>query len=710
MEEEDGLGALGGAAMVAAREKKRDEYKSKKHESTTRDTYDGYVLRWLDYMVETKPDAIVPRVRDGLAAIPIPNPNSRRAVKARKEFVSQCIKAVRKDRLDETGMLVFDQIKEDDVVLWMTGFRGRNDSTPHTSSFGSAQSALADLWKRHGLTLPDTFYAGIKDIQQGAAKTRAEEKVQGKVPMEEGKAAIPGHMYLELISVLLKSTNDTFAWVFSVMAWNLMCRVSNVGNIRGAHLKWDGDALLIHLVKHKADQEGTRTDPKHCYANPFNPTACIVTALGVYFAILGYPRAVTELVFDGNRQQDRFIEALRRALEASPDLLAKLNELGITVEDIASHSFRKGSRSYCQGGTTASPSSPSLLLRGGWAFEGMDGKYVRYEAAADQYIGRLVAMLDIHSPDFAALFPHFDVVDGLVLAAVQRCFPGAPEAMNGVLVPCLASLVYHCNWFRNNLPNDHLLFQTIPFTQGILQNLSGRVALSWPDDKISPTGIPPFVSTNARLQKVEQALQDLPGRVRAEMAAEFEARAFDSGTITRTVMEDMLAGTFARFAASLNPPPADTHPTANEANDPDFHMWSVNGVLRRVPEEFTFSTKLSSQSLFHLYCRGDLEAHIGPYRKLESVDFVDRKQKKRLSDVRTLMGAVEGSLKKRGLWKDRPTIEEVNEMWEEGQETISVDPMTGNGRKRRIHQMSWTSQLKLFRKKQHVASEDDDDE
>ena len=165
------------------------------------------------------------------------------------------------------------------------------------------------------------------EIQKGAKRVRAQGKSDGLVPMEEGKAAIPGHLYLELVDHLMRSLDDVFAWVFAVCSWNLMCRVNNVADLRAAHLSWVGDSLLLALVRHKADQEGERTDPKHCYANPANPSACIVTAMGVFFAVYGVPTAPNEPVFPGNRQHDRFVEAIRRALDASPALQVKLKQL-----------------------------------------------------------------------------------------------------------------------------------------------------------------------------------------------------------------------------------------------------------------------------------------------------------------------------------------------------------------------------------------------
>jgi hypothetical protein len=283
--------------------------------------------------------------------------------------------------------------------------------------------------------------------------------------MEEGKAAIPGHLYLELMEELMRR-NDLFISVFSVCSWCLMCRVSNVADLRGAHLSWIGDSLLLSIVRHKADKEGERTDAKHCYANPFNPSACVITAIAAFFSVFGVPKNAHDAVFEGDRQHDRFVESLRRVLNACPMLKAKFQQLGITEEDIAAHSFRKGARSYAQGGTTSGPSTPSVHLRGGWALEGwnfvllfffvcfllytgMDKKYVRYEAAADQFIGRILSMLNVNSPDFAVLAPHFDCIDSDVLQAVTCCFPNAAPNLNAVLVHCLASLIFHQDYFSS---------------------------------------------------------------------------------------------------------------------------------------------------------------------------------------------------------------------------------------------------------------------
>jgi hypothetical protein len=604
-------------------------------------------------------------------------------------------------------------VTEDVVLQWLSEFKGKKGSMPSKSVYGTAQSALGNLFRQHGVTMPDDIMSGVGEVKKGAQRARAQEKVEGLVPIEEGKAAIPGHLYLELVEALLKSGTDVFCHTFAVCAWVLMCRVSNVAELRGAHFKWENDSIVISLVKHKADQGGERTDPKHCYANPFKPYACVVTSLGIYFAIYGPPKSVRDLVFEGNRQHDRFVEAVRRVLESNVRMKQEMERLGIKVEDIAAHSFRKGGRSYAQGGTTGGPSTPSILLRGLWALEGMDKKYVRYEAAADQFIGRILAMLDISSPDFAGLCPHFDAVDDAVLAASRQCFPGAPVELESVLLNCLACLVYHRDYLRANLPRTHALFRSAAFAQGVVESLAGRVSLSFPFDKITPSGIPPHVSIQQGQRELMEMIQKLPDLVRQAIKAEFEQRAIDSGSITRDTLEQMFEGLMVRVQAAISPqqppqqpPPAPVVPANN------FQMWNVDGVMRRVPEDFKFDTLLSARTLFQLYCLGDQNTHIGPYRRLEPNDFVNGNTQRRLSDMFALMRPVETALRQQNRWENHPTLEQVNGMWDAAGDVIEVEDRTDKGRKRRIKQLAWTTHLGQYRKraKNGGAGGDDDDE
>lgn len=634
--------------------------------------------------------------------------------KSRYNWVKERAISVKKEQ-KETWILEADQLDSNMIDAWLAGFKARDGvSMPSRSVYGTAMSALKDLYRQQGGVFPDAISQSAKAYEKGARKMRAEQRAQGDLPAQEGKAHVTADLYQNLARVLLKS-GDVFLLAFVVLSWNLMVRVSNVADLRGSSLAFSNDSISICYVKHKADQTGDRTDPKHCYANPFNPSVCIVTALGLYFACYSPPKTKKDTVFQGTRQEDRFVKGLRAVLEKHPDLKKALEDRGLDVEDIAAHSFRKGGRSYLAGGTTMGPPTPSALLRGGWSLEGIDGKYVRYEHAGDQWIGRLLAMLDFLSADFAILPPHFNVVDDDVYEATNLVFPGAAVEIRGVLVMCLASLVYHREYFRANLEKDHPIFKTVLFTQGIADRLGARVALKFENDLMTPTGVPPLTKILGQVERLSAQTANLPEVLRTAIHDEFEQRQFDAGNITRDAVQGMMDALTTRLIAAVSLS-SGAQPGAELAQEVPHdhlrfpgHWWG--GKRHPVPEGFVLDTKVTAPKLFQLYVLGDQSTNIEPYRFITANDVLGKQAKARVSDMQALMLPVVESLKKQNKWFPKPTVAEANMMWESGNAAIVCAETTPNKRKRRNKELAWTTVLNNMRKKQradHEAESDDE--
>ena len=55
-----------------------------------------------------------------------------------------------------------------------------------------------------------------------------------------------------------------------------------------------------------------------------------------------------------------------------------------------------------------------ICLRVGWSMGSVKEKYIHYEKAGDQYVGRVVSGLNVNSADFAVSPPYFNfpLVDG----------------------------------------------------------------------------------------------------------------------------------------------------------------------------------------------------------------------------------------------------------------------------------------------------------
>jgi len=116
--------------------------------------------------------------------------------------------------------------------------------------------------------------------------------------------------------------------------------------------------------------------------------------------------------------------------------------------DIGTHLNRKGAASYAAGlhfsgaggrnvllftlslvgGTTASPPQTAISIRLDHSLGGVKGIYIKYEAAADQYLGRVVAGLPVCLPEFGVLPPHFlDENAEVVKEVISACFPRSAQ-------------------------------------------------------------------------------------------------------------------------------------------------------------------------------------------------------------------------------------------------------------------------------------------
>ena len=122
----------------------------------------------------------------------------------------------------------------------------------------------------------------------------------------------------------------------------------------------------------------------------------------------------------------------------------------------------------------------NVYLRAGWTLGNVVDRYVMGGAAGDQRVGRVVCGNPTTSIRFAALPPRFrsEDMEELVQAGLSTVFPHydeLPETFKGVVPYLVASVVYHQDWMRGNLPQDHPIFSSPVFTRPI-DELDGQVS------------------------------------------------------------------------------------------------------------------------------------------------------------------------------------------------------------------------------------------
>ena len=184
-----------------------------------------------------------------------------------------------------------------------------------------------------------------------------------------------------------------------------MCRSNNTTTIHLHHLEWRNDSLAIYFAHMKNDQTGSRKrDPRHIYANPIDHEVCPILALGMYLNVYApSPNEKKTELFPGSSQYSRFAKHFDAFLGKHAELFQQ--EFGVNVKNIGVHSIRKGAATFISSGNTCAPPQVATNIRTGWTMGAIQDTYLRYEAAGDQYVGRVASGLPLCSPKFAALPP-----------------------------------------------------------------------------------------------------------------------------------------------------------------------------------------------------------------------------------------------------------------------------------------------------------------
>lgn len=177
------------------------------------------------------------------------------------------------------------------------------------------------------------------------------------------------------------------------------------------------------------------------------------------------------------------------------------------------HGLRKGAGSAASSATTDPPSFVSVAARGEWSIGKVLDVYFKFAMGGDQYLGRILALLDPNETTFAILPPHWiNPIDSLVLKGIAVNFGKIATAHcdtnqdpSGLLSLLLASIVYHSDWLKSicaKYPSHP--FHLIPILNDneLLLELKKLVTLEPNDHVPMATGIPAHVSHNKKLDQI----------------------------------------------------------------------------------------------------------------------------------------------------------------------------------------------------------------
>lgn len=242
--------------------------------------------------------------------------------------------------------------------------------------------------------LPE-FKQKLSKYYRSLNKRVAKAKARGDLPLKKGKDALPYALLVDLCQLLIMCDDPSsrFLLLYLLLCWNLMCRASNTANILLEHISWSNDALLIQFAHMKNDQTGERSYGRHCYANSVHPSVNLLMAFALYFLEFPIVAGQTHL-FPGSNVEAKYNAALRAFLSTEA-ATALLHKHGKTVDDIASHSARKGASTFCLSTLLCGPGYNAVCIRCGWIQGGMMDTYVFFDVASDQFTGICTTFIDV---------------------------------------------------------------------------------------------------------------------------------------------------------------------------------------------------------------------------------------------------------------------------------------------------------------------------
>ena len=562
----------------------------------------------------------------------------------------------------------------------------------------------------------------MSTIMTGWKKRIARNKKETGGNIEKGVTALPFKLYAHLSKHLaMKDKTGPFSWCYSTLLWNLMCRSDSISYVNLNHIKVKDDHLIIYFAQSKTDQEGRLAKhPKAIFGNPLNPWVCPLTALGAFLVCITSRTEVgnsTCPLFQGSQSETatRFRKLLHSLLRT-----IELEEFGLSSECIGTHSYRKGAATYCSSGGTACPSSSAISVRAGWSQPGVEDTYRRYDSAGDEHVGRVVAGLPMHSEELALIAPTFipstEEEEKFIQDCLHQCMDSS-QINVGVARRCLASLVYHLDTLREDLPANHKLWADPLMKDRMLcTRLKSLIFCGYEGEDLATkndlraTGVPPHCSMLRQLKQVEREvgklapnlenhMSMLPQIIQSALDEAVEAGKIEGAPITTANLERTITRVIGTELGDLHRILGQRQelvpPRQQEAQE---RSLSDYGLLpfRKLSEKFEVPSMTLRQAWQH-WSRGDTTSSGRPWRLIQPSEIGEKKARERLKRYRKLMLAVQEKVP-RDAWKEDGTFEEYEAMFEAVKGQFQFNSNTTL--KRRHGELSWETILSLKYKKQ----------
>ena len=149
---------------------------------------------------------------------------------------------------------------------------------------------------------------------------------------------------------------------------------------------------------------------------------------------------------------------------------SKFAQVGIAPGDIGTHLTCRGAVSLATSGCTIAPSMASICNHAGWSLGGTRDKYIKYDNAQDQFLGRVLCGLNVLGAEFSTSPPFFDVTADKLMdidLKLREVIPNGNRMSAStyeVMRMCYASIVFYYDWLNDVLHQSHKFCSHPAFT------------------------------------------------------------------------------------------------------------------------------------------------------------------------------------------------------------------------------------------------------
>ncbi|KAL3793017.1 hypothetical protein ACHAWO_008273 [Cyclotella atomus] len=537
----------------------------------TRKSYDDYTVRLIIFLFDHRekfPALIPPRLLTKLEAAALSDlQNTTRAgrPKAIRKFIRKAIRDCFQmiDPTDSsTHPINLEEMDFRTLAHFLSTFskkatrvnvNGEDTVVPHQpgddpsqvvhlrlgpSSYDSVTSSLANLYKE--CKVPRDINEKVKDLwatisvyKKGAARDGAKQRKEFGLRTSSGKDPMPFGAYELLCSILHRSRNPQHiaAHLFLTLDWNMLSRVDFIVSSNVEFIGMSSDALRFDVGLTKTDQEGKNNidHPFHVYSCPENPVVCPVLAMAKH--LVKNPRILVGncKLFKGSNQYEHYFSIFRKIVN-SPQHRQSFIDRGLDPKYFGTHSIRKGAVTHIASGVTSSPPIASICIRANWKMPGVMNRYIKWESAGDQYVGRCVSGRKRLDKTFAESIPYFDFSSYSMLEKEVKMREldqwikdrmldgGENESIFFLFKSCLASLIYHRSWLNQTIHDENAIrispfwYEDIPYANLV----TTRYPWTRTEDTPEFTGIPVDVLYLAKIEEQTKRIEELEQRLKAD--------------------------------------------------------------------------------------------------------------------------------------------------------------------------------------------------